>query len=67
MFQRTAFGEPRSELAALHVHDVHVPEWIAWVPLLLGIVAFGVYPHALFHVTDGAVQGLTAVFSGGAG
>jgi len=63
MYQRTAFGEPSAEFAAIHVHDVHVPEWIAWTPLLLGIVAFGVYPHALFHVTDGAVHGVTAVFT----
>ena len=63
MYQRTAFGEPSAEFADIHVHDVHAPEWIAWVPLLLGIVAFGVYPHALFHVTDGAVHGVTAVFT----
>src|SRR5438477_6650342 len=35
MYQRTAFGEPSAEFATLHVHDGHVPEWIAWAPLLV--------------------------------
>jgi NADH-quinone oxidoreductase subunit M len=62
MFQRTAFGVPKDEFAAAHIHDVHVAEWIAWTPLLLGIVALGVYPNLLFHVTDGAVQTVSAAF-----
>ena len=33
-----------------------MPEWIAWVPLLLGIVVIGFYPNFIFHVTDGGVQ-----------
>ncbi|MCZ7527598.1 MAG: NADH-quinone oxidoreductase subunit M [Acidimicrobiia bacterium] len=55
MYQRVAFGAPKAEFADAHIHDVHVPEWIAWSPLLLLIVALGVYPHLLFRVTDGAV------------
>jgi NADH-quinone oxidoreductase subunit M len=62
MFQRTAFGVPKAEFAEAHIHDVHMPEWLAWTPLLIGIVALGVYPHFLFHVTDGAVQGVSAAF-----
>jgi NADH-quinone oxidoreductase subunit M len=61
MFQRTAFGTPKPEFASAHIHDVHVPEWIAWVPMLLLIVALGVYPHLLFRVTDGAAHAATAV------
>jgi NADH-quinone oxidoreductase subunit M len=60
MYQRTAFGVPKEEFAEAHIHDVHGPEWLAWTPLLILIVALGVYPHALFHVTDGAVQTVTA-------
>jgi NADH:ubiquinone oxidoreductase subunit 4 (subunit M) len=37
-----------------------VPEYLAWAPLLVLIVALGVYPHLLFHITDGAVRGVTA-------
>jgi NADH-quinone oxidoreductase subunit M len=55
MFQRTAFGTPKDEFASVHIHDVHTPEWVAWVPMLLLIVVLGVYPHLLFRVTDGAV------------
>jgi NADH-quinone oxidoreductase subunit M len=55
MFQRVAFGTPKPEFAEAHIHDVHVPEWVAWTPLLVLIVALGVYPHLLFRMTDQAV------------
>ena len=42
---------------------MHVPEYLAWVPMLLLIVALGVYPHLLFRVTDDAVKGVTADIS----
>jgi NADH-quinone oxidoreductase subunit M len=38
-----------------------VPEWIAWTPMLLLIVALGVYPNIIFRVTDGTV---TRLFGG---
>ncbi len=60
MFQRTAMGVPKPEFAHAHIHDVHVPEWIAWAPMLVLIVVLGVYPHALFQTTDGAVHQATA-------
>jgi NADH-quinone oxidoreductase subunit M len=60
MLQRVAFGTVRPEFEREHVHDVHVPEYLAWVPMLLLIVALGVYPHLLFRVTDEAVKGVTA-------
>jgi NADH-quinone oxidoreductase subunit M len=56
LYQRTAFGVPKAEFEHAHIHDVHVPEWIAWVPMLVLIVFLGIYPHSLFRVTDGAVQ-----------
>src|SRR5205807_1513591 len=56
MLQRVAFGIVKPEFERAHVHDVHVPEYLAWVPMLLLIVALGVYPHLLFRVTDDAVQ-----------
>ena len=33
MFQRVAFGTVKAEFEHSHIHDVHIPEWIAWVPL----------------------------------
>jgi NADH-quinone oxidoreductase subunit M len=38
---------------------VNLFEWVAWTPLLLLIVVLGVYPNALFDITDGAVTALT--------
>jgi NADH-quinone oxidoreductase subunit M len=37
------------------LHDVNLFEWIAWAPLLAGIVLFGMWPHVLFKVLDPAV------------
>jgi NADH:ubiquinone oxidoreductase subunit 4 (subunit M) len=59
MYQRTAFGVPKPEFEHAHIHDVHTPEWIAWVPMLVVIVALGFYPHALFRTMDGAVHRAT--------
>jgi NADH-quinone oxidoreductase subunit M len=67
MFQRTAFGLPKAEFEHAHIHDVHGPEWIAWTPLLVLILVFGIFPGLLFQVTDGAVQTVTAAFAEVAG
>ena len=42
------------------VHDVGIFEWIAWTPLLIGIVVFGAYPDLMFKVMDGSVTKLLA-------
>jgi len=70
LFQRTAFGEPTAEFASgghgdghghasddhgNDIHDVELPEWLAWTPLLVGIVVLGVWPHVLFKLLDPAV------------
>jgi NADH-quinone oxidoreductase subunit M len=52
MFQRVAMGKVKPEFESAHIHDVHVSEWIAWVPLLALIVALGLYPQLLFKMTD---------------
>ena len=56
LLQRVAFGTPKDEFAKVHIHDMHVTDYIAWAPMLVGIVALGVYPNLLFHVTDGSVM-----------
>src|SRR5437763_2383060 len=60
MLQRVAFGTPKGEFEHAHIHDLHVPEYLAWAPLLVLIVALGVYPHLLLHITDGAVTAVTS-------
>ena len=64
MFQRTAFGTPKEEFADAHIHDIHTPEYLAWVPMLLLIVLFGALPGLLFDVTNDAVRSVTAAFGG---
>ncbi|HAN36433.1 MAG TPA: hypothetical protein PLN29_16900, partial [Ilumatobacteraceae bacterium] len=46
------------------IHDVSTFEWIAWTPLLVAIVVFGVVPSLMFKIMDPAVQQLTSVFGG---
>ncbi len=60
MLQRVAFGTAKTEFEKSHIHDIHIPEYIAWTPLLLGIVALGIFPSLLFHVTDKAVTVVTS-------
>jgi NADH-quinone oxidoreductase subunit M len=56
LLQRTAMGEPSAEFADdPDIHDVNTTEWLAWTPLLIGIVLFGVLPGLIFDVTDPAV------------
>ena len=38
-----------------HIHDVELPEWIAWTPLLVLILVLGVYPNLIFKITDGTI------------
>jgi len=56
LYQRTAFGAPPEEFANdSHLHDVTVLEWVAWFPMLVGIVVLGFFPNLIFKVTDPAV------------
>ena len=64
MYQRVAMGAVPDEWSHHHVHDVHAPEWIAWTPMIVGIVAIGVYPALVFDVTDPAVRFVTVAFGG---
>src|SRR4051794_3159245 len=60
MYQRTAFGVPKTEFEKSHIHDIHLPEYLAWTPMLILIVIFGILPGLMFRVTDGAVQTISA-------
>jgi NADH-quinone oxidoreductase subunit M len=55
MLQKVAFGVLKPEFADKHVHDVSSFEWVSWVPILVLIVALGIYPNFIFSVTDEAV------------
>jgi NADH-quinone oxidoreductase subunit M len=62
MLQRVAMGKIPEEWQDAHIHDVHTPEWLAWLPLLLLLVALGVSPGAVFTVNDDAVQVISKAF-----
>ena len=64
LFQRTAFGTPSEEFAAADIDDVHVTEWIAWLPLLVLILVLGVFPNLIFHVTDPFLTVMGNTFAG---
>ena len=57
LLQRTAFGTPSEEFADNpEITDTHREEWLAWTPLLILILVFGLAPGLIFNVTDPAVQ-----------
>ena len=62
MYQRTAFGTPTEEFEHAHIHDMHLPEYLAWVPMLVLIVVLGILPGVIFRMTDGPVQVVSAAF-----
>jgi NADH-quinone oxidoreductase subunit M len=69
MFQRIAFGTAKNSSSHDHshsddLHDVTTFEWIAWTPLLLGILVLGILPNLLFSVFDPAVQITLSAFGG---
>jgi NADH:ubiquinone oxidoreductase subunit 4 (subunit M) len=39
-------------------------EWVSWVPLLIFVVALGIFPKIIFGVTDAPVNALTHLFGG---
>src|SRR5207245_7274930 len=41
MLQRVAFGVVKGEFEHAHIHDVHVPEYLAWTTPLVLVLARG--------------------------
>jgi NADH-quinone oxidoreductase subunit M len=59
LYQRAFFGE-KSEFVSDadhhgHVLDIVPIEYLAWTPMLIGIIVLGVYPNLLFKVLNPAV------------
>jgi len=75
LFQRIAFGQPSAEFTShghgghgsedhSDIHDVNRFEWMAWSPLLLAIVVFGIFPNLMFKILDPAVGVTLKAFGG---
>ena len=62
LFQRTAFGVPSEEFVDEDIHDVHLTEYLAWVPMLVLILVLGVYPNLIFQVTDPVLTSMGETF-----
>ncbi len=58
MLQKVNLGEPSSEWAGKTFPDVDRYEMVAWAPLIVLIVAVGVYPKLVLGATTDAVVGL---------
>ncbi|HKX71164.1 MAG TPA: NADH-quinone oxidoreductase subunit M [Acidimicrobiales bacterium] len=67
LYQRTAFGTPTDEFTDDDIADVTVPEWIAWTPMLVLILAIGVYPNLVFRVTDGQLTSVAQMVASAVG
>ncbi|HEV2766096.1 MAG TPA: NADH-quinone oxidoreductase subunit M [Acidimicrobiales bacterium] len=65
MLQRAAFGTPKPEFAKAPIADMHWPEYVAWVPMLVLILVLGIFPGLLFGLTDGAVGNALSSFGAG--
>jgi len=64
LIQRLTLGVVREKWANdTAIDDVRPAEIWAWSPLLVGILALGIYPRAIFEITNGAVTGLARLFT----
>jgi NADH-quinone oxidoreductase subunit M len=65
MLQKVNFGEPSDEWADHELHDVDKYEMAAWVPLVLVILAIGIFPRIVFGATSDAVTAMVKTVFGG--
>jgi len=65
MLRSVNFGDPSAKWLGADLEDVDTIEWVAWAPLVVGIIAIGIYPKIVFGATDDAVINLiTRAFGG---
>jgi NADH-quinone oxidoreductase subunit M len=63
LIQRLGLGKVTDKTAAdVSIDDVRSIEMAAWVPLLVAVVALGIYPRAVLDITNGAVTELVRLF-----
>jgi NADH-quinone oxidoreductase subunit M len=58
MLQKVNLGEPGEEWAGRTFHDADRFELAAWVPIIVLIVAVGLFPRIVFGATTDAVVSL---------
>ena len=62
LLQRLNLGKAPEQRMGEGLPDVRPVELAAWSPLLVGILALGIYPRAVLELTNSAVTGLTGLF-----
>jgi NADH-quinone oxidoreductase subunit M len=60
--QRVTMGKLPEERRVESIMDVSTTEWVAWVPLLAGIVVLGLVPSLITGATNDAVAALVRLF-----
>ena len=65
MLQKVNLGEPSEEWSGKEFHDADRFELAAWVPLVVAIIAIGVFPKIIFGATNDAVVNLVRTAFGG--
>ena len=58
MLQRVNLGTMPERWKEHTLRDTLTVEWVAWLPLLIGILILGIFPRLVFGVSDDAVHGL---------
>ncbi|CAN5266408.1 NADH-quinone oxidoreductase subunit M [soil metagenome] len=62
--QRVNLGTLPDRWKEASLRDVTRVEWLAWAPLLVAILALGVFPRLILGTTQEAVEGILRVFGG---
>jgi NADH-quinone oxidoreductase subunit M len=62
MLQRVNLGTLPEKWNETNFRDILTVEWLAWLPLLVGIVVLGVFPRFVFGMSDDAVSGVLHIF-----
>jgi NADH-quinone oxidoreductase subunit M len=58
MLRRVAYGVVPARWRDVRIRDVTSVEWASWVPLVVVVVVFGLWPASLLAVTNDAVRSL---------
>ena len=65
MLRSVNFGDAPAKWLNADLADVNTYEWIAWAPLVVAIIAIGVYPDFVLGATNEAVVDLVTRAFGG--
>jgi NADH-quinone oxidoreductase subunit M len=65
MLQRVNMGTMPERWNEHAFGDIHGVEWMSWTPLLVLILALGLFPRLIFGVSQEAVSGIMAVLGTG--